>query len=284
MPGIEGRAGERHLQHRHGGGAVVEDQRRGHAGRHLLDDGLRDGGDLRIGGADVHAGLEEHLDPAHARQRLRFDVLDVVDGGAERTLIGGNHAPGHRIRRQAGVLPDHGDDGDADIGEYIGGGAQRAERTDDADENGHHHEGIRLVERGPDQPEHAALRRCHCPPRAAQAGKYRRYRLKQGCAADETYFMKEVGSAGRRPAPAEAFKQQQQQHSVGWRGGVGVRGRREPIPGGLAAACSCARSCAHGKTGVGRPAQPARGMPRAHAADTPHSDTAPPLTDSDGCW
>jgi len=26
------------------------------------------------------------------------------------------------------------------------------------------------------------------------------------------------------------------------------------------------------------PAQPARGMPRAHAADTPHSDTAPPLT------
>jgi len=42
---------------------------------------------------------------------------------------------------------------------------------------------------------------------------------------------------------------------------------------------SCALSCAHGKTGVGRPAQPARGMPRAHAADTPHSDTAPPLTD-----
>ncbi|EED40708.1 hypothetical protein SSKA14_3731 [Stenotrophomonas sp. SKA14] len=48
--------------------------------------------------------------------------------------------------------------------------------------------------------------------------------------------MKGVGSAGLRPAPAEAFKQQQQQHSVGWWGGVGVRGRREPVHGGLAAA------------------------------------------------
>ncbi len=67
-------------------------------------------------------------------------------------------------------------------------------------------------------------------------------------------------------------------HFVGWRGGVGVRGRRKYVHVGLAAACSCALSCAHGKTRVGHPAQPARGMPRAHAADTPHSDTAPPST------
>ena len=46
--------------------------------------------------------------------------------------------------------------------------------------------------------------------------------------------------------------------SVGWRGGSGCGGRRQPIHGGLVAACSCALSCAHGKTGVGRPAQPAR--------------------------
>ncbi len=56
-------------------------------------------------------------------------------------------------------------------------------------------------------------------------------------------------------------------------------GRRESIPGGLAAACSCALSCAHGKTGVGPPAQPARGMPRAHAADTP-ANPSRPATDS----
>ncbi len=44
------------------------------------------------------------------------------------------------------------------------------------------------------------------------------------------------------------------------------------------AACSCAQSCAHGKTGVGRPAQPARGMPRAHAAHAPATGPTPPST------
>ncbi len=46
------------------------------------------------------------------------------------------------------------------------------------------------------------------------------------------------------------------------------------------AACSCALSCAPGKTGVGCPAQPARGMPRAHAAHAPATGPTPPLTDS----
>ena len=41
------------------------------------------------------------------------------------------------------------------------------------------------------------------------------------------------------------------------------------------AACSCALSCAHGKTGVGRPAQPARGMPRAHGANGPANPHRP---------
>ncbi|MET3150416.1 UNVERIFIED_ORG: hypothetical protein ABIC77_001630, partial [Stenotrophomonas geniculata] len=43
--------------------------------------------------------------------------------------------------------------------------------------------------------------------------------------------------------------------------------------------CSCALSCAHGKTGVGRPAQPARGMPRAHGAHAPATGPTPPSTD-----
>ncbi len=46
------------------------------------------------------------------------------------------------------------------------------------------------------------------------------------------------------------------------------------------AACSCALSCAHGKTGVGPPAQLARGMPRAHAAHAPSTGPTPPSTDS----
>ncbi len=44
------------------------------------------------------------------------------------------------------------------------------------------------------------------------------------------------------------------------------------------APCSCAQSCARGKTGVGRPAQPARGMPRAHGANGPaHPPRPSPL-------
>ncbi|MBA0386566.1 hypothetical protein D7U91_01790 [Stenotrophomonas maltophilia] len=44
---------------------------------------------------------------------------------------------------------------------------------------------------------------------------------------------------------------------------------------GSVAACLCALSCAHGKTGVGRPAQPARGTPRAHAAHAPATGPTP---------
>ncbi len=57
---------------------------------------------------------------------------------------------------------------------------------------------------------------------------------------------------------------------VGW-GPLQVR------PCKLGRACSCALSCAHGKTGVGRPAQPARGMPRAHGAHAPSQPTLPAM-------
>ncbi len=55
------------------------------------------------------------------------------------------------------------------------------------------------------------------------------------------------------------------------------RTRRKPVLGGSMAPCSCAQACAHGKTGVGRRAQPARGMPRAHGANGPAQPTRPPL-------
>ncbi len=59
---------------------------------------------------------------------------------------------------------------------------------------------------------------------------------------------------------------------VGREGGL-RRGRREYVLVGSIAACSCALSCAHGKTGMG--VQPARGMPRAHAAHAPAQPTLP---------
>ena len=62
--------------------------------------------------------------------------------------------------------------------------------------------------------------------------------------------------------------------AVGRAGGP-CRGRCKYVHVSSVAACSCALSCAHGKTGVGRPAQPARGMPQAHAAHAPARPTRP---------
>ncbi|PSD22707.1 hypothetical protein C7E13_14640 [Stenotrophomonas maltophilia] len=109
-------------------------------------------------------------------------------------------------------------------------------------------------------------------------------------------------AAGRQPP-----RQQQQRAFCGmagwvrWRGPLQVplRGPAQPLAAvrsgaceavrrkqsalthvSSVAACSCALSCAHGKTGVGRPAQPARGMPRAHAAHAPATGPTPPSTES----
>ena len=135
-------ARQRQLQDRHGGGAVVEDQRRRRAGRHLLDQGLRNRGDLGVGGADVDVGLEEDLDDAEAVVGIGLDMLDVVDGGRQRALERRRDAPGHLIGRQTGILPDHADDGNADVGEDIGRRSQRGERADDQDQQRQHDERI----------------------------------------------------------------------------------------------------------------------------------------------
>ncbi len=94
-------------------------------------------------------------------------------------------------------------------------------------------------------------------------------------------------SAGGAPSTGIGERRSPSVVGLGWslkagflvigRVGRRVGGRRKPVLGGLAAACSCALSCAHGKTGVGHRAQPARGMPRAHAGDTPAPPTHPAL-------
>ena len=63
--------------------------------------------------------------------------------------------------------------------------------------------------------------------------------------------------------------------SGGGREGGLAGGRCKYVHVSSIAACSCALSCAHGKARVGRPAQPARGMPRAHAAHAPSQPTLP---------
>ena len=94
------------LQDRYGGSVVADDERRSGARRQLLQLSLRDRRDLRDGRADIGVRLEENLDHRDTVHRLRFDVLDVVDGGGERALGDVDDALRHVLRGQARVLPD----------------------------------------------------------------------------------------------------------------------------------------------------------------------------------
>ena len=89
-------------------------------GRQQLEHGLRGGRDLRQRGVDVDVRLEEDFDDAVAGQRLRFDMLDVVDLRAQRALVIIDDAAGHVVRRQAIIGPHHADDRNADVGENVG--------------------------------------------------------------------------------------------------------------------------------------------------------------------
>ena len=59
----------------------------------FLQHGLRDRGDLRIGDANVGAGLKEDLDDAEAVIGIGFDVLDVIDRRRQLALVGERCGP-----------------------------------------------------------------------------------------------------------------------------------------------------------------------------------------------
>ncbi len=83
-------------------GVVLENQRRLHPGRHVLQRQLAEGRHLRHGEVDVDARLEEQLDDRHAGIRLRLDVLDVVDDASWRSA---RSAPVMRPAISSGGMP-----------------------------------------------------------------------------------------------------------------------------------------------------------------------------------
>jgi hypothetical protein len=147
-------ARQRDLDDRHRRGAVVEDQRRCRARRQLLQQGLGDRRDLRVGGTDVDIGLEEDLDDADAIVGVRNDVLDVVDRRGQRPLERRRDAPRHLVGRQAGVRPGHADHRDADFGKDVGRRAQRRQRSDNQQQDREHDESIWPAQRDTDQCDH----------------------------------------------------------------------------------------------------------------------------------
>ena len=150
------RARKPELDDRHRGGVVVENQRRRGTRRHLLEQRLRDRRHLRVGDADIHVGLEKRLDHAKPVVGIGFYMIDVVDRRRQGALELRHDAAGHLIRRQARVLPNDRDDGNADVGENVDRHAKRRERPDDENDNGQHDERVGSSQRHLDEADHAA--------------------------------------------------------------------------------------------------------------------------------
>jgi hypothetical protein len=76
-------------------------------------------------------GLEINLHHPNAHQRLRFNVVDIVDRGGQRALSQGDDAVGHIHRGEALILPNDADHRNIDVGENVDRGIQNGERTED---------------------------------------------------------------------------------------------------------------------------------------------------------
>jgi hypothetical protein len=64
---------------------------------------------------EIDVRLEIDLLNRNTVERLCLDISDVVDVGADRILAVGCNALLHFGRAEAGVLPDHCDDGNVDL-------------------------------------------------------------------------------------------------------------------------------------------------------------------------
>jgi hypothetical protein len=111
-------------------------------------------GDLGVGGGDVGRRVEEDLDDAERRVRVRLDMFDVIDGRRQSALEGRDDASGHLVRLQTLVLPRHADDGDVDGRENIHGHAHGGETADEQDQNSRHDERVRPTESDTNYCEH----------------------------------------------------------------------------------------------------------------------------------
>jgi len=195
----ESRQGE--LENGHRRRAVVDDQGRLDAGRELAQDGLRHRRHLRVGGVEVRIRLQEDLDHRLAVHRRRFDVLDVVDGRRQDSLVLCRDPSFHLFRIEAGELPGHRDHRDVDAREYVGGRAEEDHRARDEDEQGEHDEGVGTVESDPDDPHTSAMASDQVVP---------------------LHRLQTAESAGRLQQPERAAVTHERGHAPGWRHEAGT--------------------------------------------------------------
>ncbi len=126
----EALTGKTKLQNGHARRGVGDDQGRGCSLGELAQLGLRYRRDLRDGRGQRDLGLEINLHHGNADQRLRLNVVDIVDRGGQRAFGQGDDAVGHIHGRQALILPDDADHRNIDVGENVGRGVQNGERPE----------------------------------------------------------------------------------------------------------------------------------------------------------
>jgi hypothetical protein len=157
---------EAELQYGNARGIELHDDGRLNAGRHQGANGIGGGDDLRDGEVEVDVRLEVDLLDRQTIEGLRFHVLDAVDVRADGILAVGGDPLFHLLRGEAGVLPDHGDDGDLDFREYVRRHRPDSGDTEKQDQCSQHIEGMRKPQRKSNNPHLLSLLRS-APKRTA---------------------------------------------------------------------------------------------------------------------
>ena len=140
-------ASEAELDDGHSGGGIDNDERRSGAGRQEAEKSLRDGGGLGESRLNIRVRLEIDFDHGDARQRLRFDMFDVVDKRGNSALDVAGDALFHFLGLQPAVSPDETDNGNIDFGEDVRGRAGHDYERHQDDDEGHHDKRIRPLKR-----------------------------------------------------------------------------------------------------------------------------------------
>jgi hypothetical protein len=104
-------------------------------------------------------GCRKNLHHRLAVDGRRLDVLDVVDRRREHPLELGGDPPFHLFRVEAGELPGDRDHRNVDVREDVGRRAQDEDRAGEQDQYGDDDEGVRTLQRDPDDPHVLSMRR-----------------------------------------------------------------------------------------------------------------------------
>ena len=151
---VQSLAGEAELQHRHAGRVVLDDERGKGSRRQRAHQHLVDRRHLRHRARYIYVGLKENLDDGNPVVGLRLDVLYVVHRRGHAALAVRHDALGHLVGRKSGVIPNHGHDGNIDIGENVRRHRFDREDADDQNQQRKDDKSVWPPKRKPDNPHH----------------------------------------------------------------------------------------------------------------------------------